>query len=174
MDLSAGIRYQTGTFETEHVRPDGTPESGQFNIDVTVYLNGWMVDSRASTEVCDRFLFQVSEWMHQDFRFAELSRCITQTMHDSALLVESDSLDLDKSLDRVDAFSQSIKDLTGNKEHSMWSIDWRTEGADGAPLFAFERRLGVPFSERKYFSRTALPTPKHIELLQAFESIFGG
>jgi hypothetical protein len=40
------------------------------------------------------------------------------------------------------------------------------------PPFTFERAIGVPFSEKRFFSSSGLQTDQHLHVLNELESIF--
>jgi len=165
-DLVKGTRYQSGEF---------TFEGNQIGVDFTVYNNGWCVDTLVSTEASDAFLSDLVGWLSSSFGFRAAANAVTRIGYESHLAFSSE-INLTKLFDKLGAFSTLLRQFSGNPTEEVSAFVFGSDFASPNstfPTFTFERRVSVPFSENKYFSKAVLQTKKHIQLLDNFEQMFG-
>ena|SRR5579871_883505 len=138
-------------------------------VDLTVYNDGLVVDSATSTAVSEAFLNDLAGWVTDSFGFRNPKELIKKPIYDSQLYFTSD-IQLAQATDKMSKFNNVLRDFTGNPTQEPWALLFQPDGAPVA--FSFERKASTPFSERQYYSKAALPTDKHIELLEIFHEIF--
>ena len=149
------------------------------NVDrLTIYLNGILIDTSASTSDSERILEEVLLWATSEFGVAYRPGMIKRKIYVSNLTFTSDvpllgglSPALSKLSSRI---AKTVKATVGQaavyEPHGI-SIqqDHPPMGVPVSP-FTIHRRLETPFSENKYFSEAPLPTDVHISLLEQFEA----
>lgn len=164
-DFTKGIRYDGGEF---------TFEGKQINVGVSIYSDGWYVDTMVSTEASDTFLDDLVGWVSTSFGLRHARDIVTRVLYDSQIVFTSD-INLTKSSDELQAFNNLLCEFSGNPTEELSAIVFGSNPASPnptTPTFTFERRVNVPFTENKYYSRAALPTKKHIQLLEHFQRMF--
>jgi hypothetical protein len=90
------------------------------------------------------------------------------TVYDSQLVLYSD-IDLLGISTKIKKFNDVLREYTGKRTTEPWAFLFEPDGESSN--FSFERRANVPFKENQFFSKAALSTSKHMELLQEFERI---
>lgn len=158
-DLTKGIRYSDGEFAYER-KP--------IAVSFTIYNNGWLVETLVSTEAAEAFWNDIAEWLI-GIGFRSPKDVVTKTVYESQLVVQA-QLDIVKSFDKLQGCAKFISELSGNPREELSGFYIGTE-TEQLSTFTFERRIGVPFSENKYFSRATLPTGKHVHALEEIEKI---
>jgi len=164
-DLTKGLRYAGGEFIF-----DGK----QVGVGITIYNDGLVADSLVSTETSDAFLEDLAGWITGNFGFRPAQDIITRVIYDSQLELKAD-IDLTKSFDKIAAFSSILREFSGNPTEESSGFIFACDPSlpnYTFPTFTFERRVGVKFLEKKYFSKATLSTRKHIQVLEQFERIF--
>lgn len=164
-DLSKGIVFGDGEFavNSNHI----------VVVNLTIYNDGLVADTRSSTEHSEAFLNDALS------KFSEISRIPPfQSIIREKLYVSEVYVSTDKSLEFINPkLKQISKYLSQNvekdKTFQVGGISfWPDQTAKLNPRpFSFERTLNTPFSENRYFSVAALPTEKHLELLDKLEII---
>jgi len=164
-DLSKGIVFSDGEFaiNSDHL----------IVVNLTIYNDGMVVDTRSSTEHSEAFLNDAFSQFSEISKVPPYQSIIRERLYVSEVYVSSD-----KSLELINPkLKQISKYLSQNVEKdktfqvggiSFWPD--QTSKTNPRP-FLFERVLNTPFSENRYFSAAALPTEKHLELLDKLERI---
>jgi hypothetical protein len=184
VDLVKGLveRYKFAKFPKTF--DDWTPDKGtefvygrfeEFEISkVTIYERGLSVDTRSSTDDCERVLEDLMTWGSSLGLVPRPHR----RWYTSGLIFESNAA-LDAIHPALRSLAEKISAATERQLPARFETTSITVGMDPwnakYPLIPFriERREGVPFSEHKYWSQAPLPTRTHIELLKEFEAALG-
>lgn len=164
-DETKGVRFAAGKFA------DGTVEQ------VQIFTHGLALDTRLSTNVSEKLLYETLAWARSELGLHFDERMIKRKGYGSQLTFESE-MKMSKINPVVGNISEAISSklsaamdqaVTYEPTAILFNLDQSasklTPGA-----FSIERREGVPFSNKKYFSNAPLETHDHIELLKAFES----
>lgn len=143
-------------------------------MDLRIYNDGIVADTRSSTEDTDKFLQDVLDTFAKEFNLPIRNEIIRKKLYHSELIVKTD-----KSLaflnPRLSEFTTKLIALTGVKNSALepsgikfWALD---TGNLQLSEFIFERQLGSMFAEQRYWSKAPLATSQHIEMLVLLESI---
>ena len=153
-----------------------TYQQGEFSgigVNLFMYSDGLIADTRTSTETSDAFLNDLLTWAQDTFKFRYEQQLIKKKAYDSQVVFNSDVTIL-KALGRLEEFAKTLENLEPDRATSpqdVVAIAFRNEKDTARPSFTFERRDNTPFSENKYFSRAALSTKEHLHLIEEFEQL---
>lgn len=158
-DFTKGVRYSDGKFLF-----DGK----EIGVALSIFTDGWVVETLVSTEASEAFSNDIADWV-TTIGFRSAKELITSKAYEHQVVVQS-NLELGKRFKDIQPMIQLVAELSGNSTEQMSGFHI---GGNGARLwtFTFEHRVGVPFSENKYFSRSTLPSSKHIRVLNELEKI---
>ncbi len=156
---SGGLIYKAGEFSF----------SGRLiGINLSLFSDGLVAETSVSTDASDAFLEDLSDWVVSTFRFKRPSSVRTRIVYESQLYLTSNVSLI--AGDQLRTFTTLLREYTGNATEEPWAFLFEPDGQ--LTSFSFERRANTPFSTNQYYSKSAVSTSKHIELLQAFEKIF--
>jgi hypothetical protein len=159
-----GIEFLNGSFAVE---------SGRHTIGrAVIYGDGLVVDSALSTDFCEAFLADALAFLSAQFGLTYRPDMIHTKIYTSELIVRTDK-DLDRLYAPMAAVRERLDLLTGLHFESMgfgFSADLAASAAKPAP-FRFEREVGKPFGQHRYYSAAPLRTSQHEELLQQMEAL---
>lgn len=166
LDPSKGILFEEGEFLIDE-------KSYPIGINLTIYPDGFVVDTRSSTNHSDAFLENTFNEFSKIFKMRAYQSIIREKLYVSEVYVSTEkSLEiLNPKLKLISKYlSQNVEK---DKTFQVGGISfWPDQIAKQNPrAFSFERTLNTPFSENRYFSAAALPTDKHLELLDKLEDI---
>jgi hypothetical protein len=144
-----------------------------------LYGDGMVTDTWASTEDCTEFMQDLSSWAEHDFGFVIPDISKINVGYLSQINVESDiklSSITPKFVSLAKILDSKVKPMDRkSRQFEMAGISFWTEDSSKpqAPAaFRFEKKLGVPFGDKEYFSQAALGTQEHLDLLRQFEKLF--
>ncbi|MCK9376997.1 MAG: hypothetical protein M0P73_12680 [Syntrophobacterales bacterium] len=166
-DENKGIKFEDGEFLTS--------TNELISINLTIYTDGLVADSRYSTNESDTFLTDLLINLHRDFSFPHFELVIRRIGYVSQLYVSND-----KSLELMNQKLKKISEYLSNNVKGFGEILFELGGISFWPdqtniikpfTFTFERVLNVAFSENRYYSAAPLQTEKHLELLDMLEGI---
>jgi hypothetical protein len=160
---SSGEVFQEGIFQKQN--------GDKIGVDLTIFGDGLVADTRASTEDSDSFLDDVSTWASKSLNLSDYREIVTKKNYLSVIYVETEQslIALNPKLAKLLA---SISPQIGNLVEPIGIAIGVDEGLERKPIpFRFERAEGVSFSENRYYSSAPLQTQDHIELLEEFEKI---
>jgi len=163
IDSSSGEVFQEGIFQNKN--------GDKISVDLTIYRDGLVADTYASTEDSDAFLDDVSNWTARSLNLANYKEIVTKKNYLSIMYVETEkSLTmLNPKLAEILTF---LSPKVGNPVEPMSLAIGVDEGLERKPIpFRFERAEGVSFSKNRYFSSAPLQTQDHLDLLEEFEKI---
>lgn len=148
---------------------------GEVRIDkLAVYLNGIVIDTRSSTEDCEKVLDDIVALAHEAF-----GAKITPARHSFAshIIFRSQMrlFDLNPVLSGIakTLTERSSADLKHPFIFEPTTVLFNVDSSQvklAPQVFSIERRAEIPFAENTYFSGAPLRTGEHIELLRTFES----
>lgn len=165
-DLAKGALFESGKWDHGSVDK------------LTIFRDGFVVDTRASTDESEAFLNECLTWAASEFgilfnpdmlkRKAYVNQFV---FHSDAPLLTEISSPLTLLSKRVAAAVQSRAGQNLNFQPTQVWIHYDLL-LRKTPIAAFtiQRRLDVPYSENKYFSEAPLRTQEHEELLEAYEA----
>ncbi len=165
VDPNKGEIFEDGEFliENDH----------SIAVNLTIHNYGIVVDTRSSTHNSDNFLEDVFSRFSEIFKPPTFQSIVKEKLYFSQVYVSTD-----KSIELLNPkLKQISKYLSQNvgkdKNFQTGGISfWPDQTAKVNPgAFSFERVVGVPFSEHRYYSAAPLPTDKHLELLDKLEKI---
>jgi hypothetical protein len=162
-DYSKGVKFEEGEFKNS--------EGDLIAINLTIFTDGIVADTRSSTQDSDAFLLQVLTQLSEQFNLPHFEQIIRKKNYVSQLYVTTRM-----SLNLINpGFKEAVKYLSENLSvpFEIGGLSfWVDPSSTLQPFqFSFERALNVPFAEKKYYTVAPLQTEKHIELLEKFETI---
>lgn len=161
--------------------PNVVFEHGKFGDHVikkfSVHTDGFLVNSQAGTDVTDRFLDDLMDWLKEEYEATELDINNSYRVYDSHLVVQLD-VDLAPRMEFINFVSSQIEKQ--RESYGLTPLEYVASGfmlsADGtasnlAPAsFTIERRAKQPFKNNLYYSTAPLRTNDHIKLLEDIEA----
>jgi len=169
LDLSKGIKFQLGSFQKN--------QQFEISIDLTIYNDGLLGDTRSSTEDSDAFLDDFLTYMAEEFDFVSYQNILRSKSYVSELWVQTDK-SLNNLNPKLEKFAKKLTSLIeGHSHHPIafetYGIAFWTNPTITLPPgpFRFERAGEIPFTENRYYSVAPLQTEVHLELLMEFEKI---
>lgn len=166
-DENKGIKFEDGEFLTS--------ANELISINLTIFADGLVADSRYSTDESDAFLTDMLMNLSKDHSFPHHELIIRRTGYVSQLYVSTD-----KSLELINPRLKKISEYLCNNVKGFGEnffelggiYFWPDQTLINKPFnFTFERVLNVPFSENRYYTGAPLQTDNHIELLDIIENI---
>jgi len=145
-----------------------TTENIPVEVRLRIYGDGLIGETRSSTTDAEAFLRDVLSSAVREFGLTFRESMVLKKLYVSELNLDSDQ-SLETIHPRMPAFSETVSKAFGSQCQPA-SIAF-SSAAGGQPVFRFERKANVPFSENKYWSLANLETSTHIELLHQLESL---
>ena len=167
-DQSTGYVFATGSFSR------GQPEDDNVYVDLTIFNDGVVANTRSSTKDTEAFLFEAITLAAAEVHLVFRPEMIWKKLYLSEIDVRMDK-PLTLLNPRLKAFAERISVLQGNVPpitYDLTSIvippdpslqQWRPS------QFQLERRLNLPASQNRYYSAAPVQTDDHLELLKLFE-----
>jgi hypothetical protein len=167
VDDRKSLSFKGGLFKDSK----GTPVSITF----TIFNDGFVADTTASTDVSTEFLTEVRSWIESDYGLKLPTRVRKAFVSQLDVECEWSLLQLSPILGKLGEFIDShVKTLDERERHFDFSgLSFWTEDVDktSAPAtFKFERKISAPFSTKHYFSQAPLETQHHREALDMLET----
>jgi hypothetical protein len=165
------IKFGLGSFQKDP----------QYNIsvDLSIYVDGLIADTRSSTNDSDVFLAEFFNWTAKEFGLTPYEEVLRTKLYVSELFVQSDK-SLNDLNPKLTNFAKKLTSLIVGHEHHPVSFEtigiqfWTSPIITNPPgPFRLERLIDVPFSENRYYSVAPLQTDIHLEMLEEFERILG-
>lgn len=163
-DDTRGIVFELGSFGYE---------SGIYTITkATVFNDGIVVNTGLSTRFAEAFLADLLEFVSSKFGLTYRPDMVHTRIYTSELIVRTDK-DFSRLFAPLDSIKEKLNSLT--KHHFEpagfgFSIDSTASSARPVP-FRFEREVGKPFSQNRYYSAAPVHTSQHEELLREMEAL---
>jgi hypothetical protein len=142
-----------------------------------IYARGIALETRVSTEAAERILNDMLTWAAGDLKIGFRARQIHRRIHQSEIVFTSDL-----SLGALHPILSVLSDAAGSAASIQWKQEFKYEtvgfaiGVDESNLkvapsqFRLERRLGVAFGDKAYYSVAPFQTEQHTELLSRIEA----
>jgi len=159
-DFAKGVRYSDGEFM----------HNGKLiAVSLNIFNDGWVVESLDSTEGSEAFWQDAAKWV-ETIGFLGSKMFVSRTTYESQLVVQTQS-DMARQFAKLQTFATLIRSLREDQKDQ--SLTGFYIGAEGEQIstFTFERLIGVPFKDNKYFSRASLQTKDHIRALEELEKV---
>jgi hypothetical protein len=161
-----GYRFEHGQFTTKDGRT--------IAVSVNLYSDGIWGDTSSSTDDSEDFLSDLLTRYTEIFQSPDYNEVIKKKAYVSQIFVSTA-----RSLLAINPKLQDIAALLTTEVAQPRAIFefggvsfWPDQVNTMNPFaFTFERPIGVPFSENRYYSQAPLPTDKHLELLNMLEDI---
>lgn len=165
LDVTKGINFEGGEF----INKDGTPVS----INLVVYNDGLIVDTRSSTKDTDDFVTDLLVKMAEKYGLSDHTQIAIKKLYVSQIYFTTDKHleTLNPKLKKISAYLSNIF----NHPHELGSISfWADQTSPVNPQqFTFERVINKPFSENRYYSTSGLQTDDHLDLLSKLVDVLG-
>ena len=141
------------------------------SVELRIYSDGIVGDTRSSTEDTDAFLSDVLISAAREFGLPYKPEIVRRKLYVSEMTVSS-AQGLTTANPKLAAFARKLALATGAKSSIELAIIGFWE--DGLPnpsasVFRFERKWGAEFSDNRYYTRAPLQTVKHLEILKELE-----
>ena len=168
-DLSKGVKFFGGIFQKD--------SQTEINVDLTVFVDGFIADTRSSTQDSDAFLDELLTSATTELGLVPYKEVLRTNSYLSELLVQTDK-SLNTLNPKLERFAKRLTSLIEGHDHHPIAFEtyaialWTNPTITLPPgPFRFQRADDIPFSENRYHSIAPLQTEIHIELLTEFESI---
>lgn len=145
-------------------------------VGVTVFDDGIVAETRASTTETDAFVEDLLQWLVIQFGFVYEREMVLSKHYVSQLLVTTDRSVAALS-PKLAGFATKLSGLTSTDNNPVVyepsGIIFRSDPANkvSPSVFTFDRRAGAPFRENKYYSQAPLQTQVHLEMLSELENL---
>lgn len=162
LDDTKALHYSGGRFQSRH---------GLISVELRIYNDGFVADSRSATDDTDSFLSDILESASKEFDLRYKPEIIRKKLYVSEMTVRA-SGSLAVINPKLAEFAKKLEHVTGaTSSLDLTSVAfWQDiQPNPSATIFRFERKWGAAFSDNRYYSRAPLQTTKHLELLQEME-----
>ena len=162
--------FSDGSFKSK----DGS----NISVDLAIYNDGFIADTRSSTKDTELFIEDALYSLVKDFGLVYKQEMLRKKLYVSELTLRTDR-QLNNINPRMQAFVRKIISMIGTDDPGLMELSslsfwWDFRSSNGQSHFQFERAAGIPFSERRYYSRAPLHTEDHLSLLNEFEDLLLG
>lgn len=162
-----GLKFERGRFQIK--------EEIYISVDLEIFKDGIVGNTRSSTKDTDEFLSDVLQFSAKEFSLPYSPDLVTAKMHVSELNVRMDAVLFDLNPNLVN-FANTINSLCGVAvpPYEVSGLVINTDIAISRlkpAQFVIERKVGVPFDEKRYYSRAPVHTDEHERLLGGLEHI---
>jgi len=148
-------------------------------INLNIFDDGLVAETRSSTQDCDAFLEEVLQWAAQNHGIVYRPDMVRSKARVSELHVRPSHVlsNLNSQLARFAERLSSLVSISGG------TIPFEVSGLTLAPdptlnprpsPFIFERAVGIPLSDNRFYTRAPLDTDQHLELLEELGIILQG
>ena len=151
-------------------------EDGPINVNLSFYNDGLVAESWASTEKTDAFLEDLLRSASQKYGLSYQPEMIRSKRYVSELIVRL-SATLSDINPKVLEFSQALSSAFAAYKllpFEMMGISFGLDSSESAykpPGFTIERKVGAPFSDNRFWSRSPFATSDHFRLVGQFEEM---
>lgn len=163
-----GINFKGGNFQKD-------PQHN-ISFDLSVYNDGFVLDTRSSTSDSDTILDEFLNWLSTEYGMIPYQEVLGSKVYLSELYIQT-MKSLNSLNPKLIEFSKYLASLTTGKHHSVsfetTGISFGTDPAIIKPpsSFKFERVIDVPFESNRYYSAAPLQTDAHLKILEKLEKI---
>lgn len=159
------LKFENGIFECS----DGEPVA----VNLSIYEDGIIADTRASTDESDNFLADALTWASDEFGLPSHVDLGVERIYSSELMIDID-LTTKVFNKQFSTFTESLRRGISNNPGTPMELVALSFGPDPAKTqraapFRVERLANTPFEKREYYSSAPVSTSEHIELLEAME-----
>ncbi len=163
------VKFKGGSFQKD-------PQHN-IAVDLTIFNDGFVVDTRSSTKDSDAFLNDFLTWIPTEFDLVPYQEIIKSKIYVNEVWVQTDK-SLNSLNPKLVSFAKRITSLIEGHSHHPIAYEtsgimfWTDPGVINPPNpFRFERIIERPFAENRYYSAAPLQTEVHLALLEELESI---
>lgn len=148
------------------------------NVDLRIYNDGLIADTRSSTKDSDVFLADLLTSAAKEFNLVYKPDMVHTKLYLSELNVRCGHA-LNKLNSQLQAFAEKLSKVAKVPTPprfelsalGFWDGEMLLKG--NANTFRFERKVNMPPSENRYYSSAPVHTDEHLDLLNDLESILG-
>lgn len=145
-------------------------------VDLLLYRDGIIADTRSSTADSDEFIADLLVWASKELGLLPHEEFVRSKGAISSMHVSSTRA-MSLLNPKLDAFAKLLtSNVTGQNSGAKLEFAslgfWPEQNLVNPPVpFRFERSAGALFSENRYFSLAPTDTEKHLELLEKLEEL---
>lgn len=159
------LKFEGGSF----VGAEGSP----IFVNLSIYDDGLIAETRSSTDESDRFLDDALSWFSSEYELPHYSNLEVEKLYANELIVQLEllpSMFSKKFLKFVNLLEQGV-----GKQMEFVSLHLGPdpETTKRHAPFRVERLLGTPFVKNRYYSVAPASTAKHLDLLEQMERAAG-
>ncbi len=165
-----GYHFKNGEFQTD---------DGPITANFSIHNDGLVAETWASTEIGDQFLSDILRAASARYGLAFNFESVLRKVYVSELTVHLDS-DLSKFGRHFAGFCEKLNGIMARHHLPTYELSGMiflsdTSGASYKPPgFWLERKVGVPFSANRYWSKSPFSTSDHLAALEAYEELLTG
>lgn len=164
---SEGFKFESGAFNGK--------DGAVIITSMTIFPDGFVVETRSSTDDGDAFLEDALNWSSKEFGFVSPTELPFKKIYASELNVSFQKAPAILNPKLVAFFkdvSSAISDESkGDAEFLGFQLSTDYALSDKPAQFKFERELNVPYEENRYYSFAPTTTDAHVKLLEKFEQL---
>jgi hypothetical protein len=159
-----GIKFGSGSFKSEDC---------QILVQaLTVFNDGLVAETRHSTVVTDAFLVDLLGFITRAYGLAFDPAMVLSKGYFSELMVTTDA-NLAALTDKFERLANLLSAEEPPRSFKASGIRFGTDPAEGGipTQFIFERRVGIAYGQKRYFSQAPFSTARHLQILEALEEL---
>lgn len=162
-----GAKYEDGAF---------SGKNGQVIINsLTIHGDGFVVDTRSSTDDGDAFLEDALTWISKDYGLPSPADLPIKKIYSSELnvILEKPAKFFDPKLASYfeEVSTKIVDDKTGKLDFLSLQISSDQTVSPRQATFRIDREINIPFDQNRYYSFASTKTDIHIKLLEKLEDL---
>jgi hypothetical protein len=162
-----GFIFQTGEFQSD---------SGPIQVNFSFYGDGVVAETWSSTEGGDAFLGELLRSAANKYSLTYKPEMIRTKTYISEVTVQLDQ-HLNKVNPKIAAFCETISTFLAKRDLPPFEITGMIFAPDTSgssykpPGLSIERKIGVAFTENRFWSKSPFTTSDHLRALEEFEKL---
>lgn len=163
------IKFIGGSFQKD--------QQHNIGFDLTIYIDGLMVDTRSSTDDSDTIINELLNWVSTEVDLVPYQDVLRAKLYLSELYVQTNK-SLNSLNPKLTGLAKHLNSLIVGHEHhpiafETSGLSFWTDPAIGNPPgpFRFERVIDAPFNTNRYYSAAPLQTDAHLKMLEELEKM---